>query len=362
MISSNHHYFKEGKMIKRVERADDRLRSIEKPQLELLNKIHLEDNDLVVLVAGFEDRALGVIDRINSSACSGFKAVVIHYEPSLNENKIQKIHRLCSNLNAEIINLTYNRHDPAGAGEDLVDLINRLNIKGQIFLDVSAMSRLLIVQNLVALGKSERKFSDVRVLYSEAAKYPPTKKEVALKIKKHEKDTIYRTMFLSSGVFDVTIVPELTSIAMQGQPIRLIAFPSFNPDQLASLRGEMQPSYFSFIHGIPHLSKNSWRPEAIKLLNHIAKILNSEARDNSTFYYQETLDYLLEIYNLYSDMERIVIAPIGSKMQTVAVGIFRSFMNDVQIVYPTPKKFPSPHNYTMGVKDIYSLALDSFNI
>lgn len=349
-------------MTKRIERVDDRLRSIEKPQLELINEIHIERDDLVVLVAGFEDRALGVLDRITSSGCSGFKAVVINYKPFLNENKIQKIHKLCSNLNAEIIDLTYDRHDPAGAGERLVDLINEHNIKGKLFLDVSAMSRFLIVQGLVAIGKSERGFSNVRVLYSEASKYPPTKKEVEVEIREHENDTIYRTMFLSSGVFDVTIVPELSSIAMQGQPVRLIAFPSFNPDQLASLRGEIQPSYSSLIHGVPPLLENRWRSEAIKSLNHIGKILNREDRETSTLHYQETLDYLLEIYDIYSDIERIIIAPTGSKMQTLAVGIFRAFMNDVQVVYPTPKKFPSPHNYTRGIKDIYSLSLDAFNI
>lgn len=349
-------------MITRVERVDERLRLIKKPQLEQLNNIYISNNDLIILVAGFEDRALGVLDRINSSGCSGFKAIIINYKPFLNENKIQEIHKLCGELNAEIIDFTYNRDDPADAGEELVDVINEHNIKGQIFLDVSAMSRLFIVQILVAIGKSERGFSNVRVLYSEAVKYPPTKKEVEVEIKKHENDTIYRTMFLSSGVSDVTIVPELSSIAMQGQPVRLIAFPSFNPDQLSSLRGEMQPSYFSFIHGIPPLPENSWRLEAIKSLNHIGKILNREDKETSTLYYQETLDCLLEIYNSYSDIERIIIAPTGSKMQTVAVGIFRTFMNDVQVVYPTPRRFPSPHKYTRGTKDIYSLLLNAFKV
>ncbi len=77
-------------------------------------------------------------------------------------------------------------------------------------------------------------------------------------------------------------------------------------------------------------------------------------------YYEETLEHLLRIYDKYNYLERIFIAPTGSKMQTVAVGIFRTFMNDVQIVYPTPRKFSSK-KYTVGVKNIYSLDLKSFN-
>lgn len=78
-------------------------------------------------------------------------------------------------------------------------------------------------------------------------------------------------------------------------------------------------------------------------------------------YYEETLEHLLRIYDKYNYLERIFIAPTGSKMQTVAVGIFRTFMNDVQIVYPTPRRFPSPKRYTEGIKNIYSLDLKSFN-
>ena len=78
--------------------------------------------------------------------------------------------------------------------------------------------------------------------------------------------------------------------------------------------------------------------------------------------YRETLDYLLKVYSEHSDMERIVIAPIGSKMQTAAVGIFRAFMDDVQIVYPTPKKFSKPANYTKGVRGIYVLPLEMFEL
>jgi hypothetical protein len=47
-------------------------------------------------------------------------------------------------------------------------------------------------------------------------------------------------------------------------------------------------------------------------------------------------------------------------MQTVAVGLFRALMDDVQIVYPTPKEFRSPSNYTKGVGRLYSLELGAF--
>ncbi len=49
-------------------------------------------------------------------------------------------------------------------------------------------------------------------------------------------------------------------------------------------------------------------------------------------------------------------------MQAVAVALFRTFMNDVQIVYPTPQEFREPDRYTEGVREIYRLDLGSFKM
>ena len=55
--------------------------------------------------------------------------------------------------------------------------------------------------------------------------------------------------------------------------------------------------------------------------------------------------------------DRIVVAPTGSKMQSVAVGLFRAVLHDVQIVYPTPQFFAEPRNYTLGMRQLYQLDL-----
>ncbi len=176
-----------------------------------------------------------------------------------------------------------------------------------------------------------------------------------------EEDSFYSAMFLSSGIFELTVVPELSSVSLEGQSIRVVAFPSFNPDQLAALRTEVQASFFTLIHGIPPLQENAWRPQKIKVLNRTEEIANREDIEVSTLEYQETLMALLDIYDEYGVMERIIIAPTGSKMQTVAVGIFKAFMDDIQIVYPTPRLFPEPKEYTKGARQLYLLNLDSFS-
>jgi hypothetical protein len=48
-------------------------------------------------------------------------------------------------------------------------------------------------------------------------------------------------------------------------------------------------------------------------------------------------------------------------MQAVAVGILRAYLDDVQIVYPTPQDFLKPERYTSGVSKMHLLSLESFS-
>lgn len=351
-------------MITRVERIDDRLRSLNKPLIRPISHLALDENGTLILAAGFEDRALASLNLLASTHSKNFKTILILYKPLLEENKIQEITSLCQSMNSRITIFEYNRYVPAGGGEMLGQLLQ--DNPGPILFDIAAVSRFLIVQFLVALGNSQRQFKQLHVVYTEACFYPPTESEVALKSQQEGLDCIsssYRDYFISTGVYDVSFPPELSAVSSYGQPIRLVMFPSFNCDQLASLKGEIQPYFYNFIHGIPPSPENAWRPLAIKRINHIQNLIQSkqEEMDASTLDYRETLECLSKIYSAYTDKDRIVIAPTGSKMQSVAVGIFRTFLTDVQIVYPIPRKFTSPTRYTEGIKSIYTLNIEPFN-
>jgi hypothetical protein len=343
----------------RIDRIDEKLQSLTKPNLEVVSSLVAGEGDLIIISAGFEDRALETLNRLFHSGSVGFTIMAISYLPHVEENRFRDIEARCSANGIEIISLVYNRPDPLEFSDAFMPLIDQ--IPGRILIDVSAMSRLLIVQIIVALKKSFREFRGVAILYTEASVYPPTKEEVNSALLLRREDNLYRCMFLSSGVFEVIIVPELASVALQGQPMRLVFFPSFNSDQLQALLGELQPVHITLIHGRPPRDENVWRLESIKKLNQTERILRREDLEASTLDYVETLSLLLNIYSNHGATERLVIAPTGSKMQAVAVGIFRAFMDDVQVVYPVPRSFPTPSSYTIGVKQLYCMPLDVFS-
>ena len=139
-------------MILTVERVDEKLRAAAKPVLRKMDGIRLDKDDVFVLAAGFEDRVLGALKRISSLGQTGFNAIVIEYLPYIEENKLNEITDLLKQLDCRIHRITYDRREPSGIGNTLLDILG--DHKGKILIDISAMSRLLIVQLLVELGKS----------------------------------------------------------------------------------------------------------------------------------------------------------------------------------------------------------------
>jgi len=343
----------------KVLRIDKKLKKLDKPSLLPADTVVINKGDTLILCAGFEDRAIKALDSAIKSGKIGFSLIIIEYLPEVQENKIDEIMKKCKEFGISFNRLLYDRANPSGVGNKLSSILEPDS--GHIFVDISGMSKLLIVQILSTLGKSPFNFSKIFLLYTIALEYPPNEKEVNNAIEKMKEDSFYSAMFLSSGIFELTVVPELSSVSLEGQSIRVVAFPSFNPHQLAALRTEVQASFFTLIHGIPSSQENAWRPQKIMVLNRTEEIANREDIEVSTLEYKETLTALLDIYDKYSVMERIIIAPTGSKMQTVAVGIFKAFMDDIQIVYPTPRLFPKPKEYTKGARQLYLLNLDSFS-
>jgi hypothetical protein len=344
----------------RVDRIDRQLRALSKPSLEALTSFRPAGDYCLVVCAGFEDRALAFLEEATRAQVRKGHVVIVNYIPVLPENKLAETRRKCEDAGLSYEVVDYDREDVSGFGDLMCSKLHPC--LGRLYLDVSGMSRLLIVQILVALGSRPGALEKCSVLYAEATDYPPSEEEFEAEMKRLDIDPLRTVMLLSSGVFDIQVVPELASTSYDGQQTRLVAFPSFNTDQLIALGNELQPSRYSIIHGVPPDPRRRWRTEAISRLNHLERLQREEAYHTSTLDYRETLDRLLEIYSRHGAGQRILVAPTGSKMQSVAVGLFRAFVKDVQVVYPTARDFTSRTNYTVGVRMLYHLPLDSFGL
>ena len=340
-----------------VQTPDEILATLPKPKLARVIQFTFASEDWLMLCAGFEDRALAVLQNATASGQS-FNVLLITYEPLVPQNRADAIREICRQAGVKLVELAYNRQDPVGFGRRVVEKLS--DAGGKIVVDVSAMARLLIVQVLVALSRTEKGFFNCSVAFVEAQEYLPTRAEAESELAKSESDPTFSVLFLSSGVFEITVLPELSSFAPAAAQTRLICFPSVDAHHIIALRAEIQPSRLTFIEGIPPSPHNRWRQKVVSSVNRLDQIREAEVFGTSTLDYLETLDCLLKLYAAHSVSERILIAPTGSKMQTVAVAIFRSFIEDVQIVYPTPRGYCSPDNYTRGIGQMHMLSLEPY--
>ena len=337
----------------RLLRADERLANVQWPDLQRIKIPYIGSDDCLLVCGGFEERAIAALHRTCAAGYTGFALGLITYRPSYPQNRTDELRQIGRDAHLQITEFVYDRENPAGIGEDLKRFTRGFT---HVFVDISGMSRLLIVQTLVAL-LTESHNQAVTIIYGEAQEYPPTRAQFAQDRQRVDSELVLS--YISSGIFEVASTPELASVSMLGEAIRLVAFPSFDPAQLSNLIQELQPTYTELIHGVPPASKNKWRTQAIDELNRPTLDALQRRADHiaSTRDYRETLRILIKVYGERSMFDRIVVAPTGSKMQAVAVGIFRSVLYDVQIVYPTPQTFTAPDEHTIGIRQLYKVDL-----
>ena len=305
---------------------------------------------MLVTCAGFEDRSLHYLREAVRRGSSGFRVVCLDYLPVVSQNRGEELRTLAETAGATIVAIQYDRENPGHPGSSLLEAAADCS---RILIDVSGMSRLLIVQMISALIRANRIFG-VQIIYTEAKEYPPSREEVEASLLR-EDDVFGIINFVSSGVFGIIVPAELSSVAMYDQPIRLVVFPTFNPSQFAALRAEINSSAFTIVHGTPHHPDLSWRTTAIRTINNVDKLRECEERTTSTFDYRETISLLVQLYQRDCQRNKLIISPTGSKMQSVAVGVVVGFLPDLQVVYPAPRSFPSPERYTSGVLETYGL-------
>jgi CspA family cold shock protein len=293
---------------------------------------------------GFEDRSLGWVQSQNSQRNLLSKAIFIRYRHPKGKNRVKELIQGLKSLGAKrVIDLPYDVSSPHDF-EGLIKYKLRSEILNfdEIIVDVSAMTKLLILLSLMSI----RHFpGTVRIIYSEAKDYAPTQEEY----EKYKTDMSMIAKFPSQGVESIVRAKGLSSVRMQGEPITLVAFTSFNEQLIRTVLGTLSPHRLVLINGKPPRQGYGWRERATQEIHE--KIISEYRTDNpkdaagkmlrvaSTLYYHETIEQLDDIYKLFGNQERIICAATGSKMQTVGLFFSKILHPDIHIEYPTPDSY-----------------------
>ena len=333
------------------------------PLLQACDRLPLEEREVVIHAPGFEHRTMAVTETVVPSP--GTSAILLDYLPFNQKNRLTDVRESLTALGIEIAEediLKYDRFKPGDFESRLRARLLALGVSRAV-VDISTMSKLEI---MLVLNVCHMVGLRVRVLYSEAQEYGPSKEEFQLA---REKNEIHRpTLQVFTGVHGVVRVDSLASVAMQGQPTAALVFMSFNDALTQILLNTVYPSRLFLINGRPPV--HSWREEATAWIHNQVRcewaednpvqceVANGEPmpkRAVSTLDYRETVSLLIEFYWHLSANYRVLLAPAGSKMQAVGCYFVKALHPDIHIEYPSPEGFFSTYSSGVGTRWLLDL-------
>lgn len=317
------------------------------PPLEKCDSVTMELGEVLLIAGGFEERAFTLSGLVNPQLTSA--AIVIEYAPADPRNRPAEIAAQLTARGFQVLSPrpVFQRFEPGDFTAEMTTHLRNLGATG-VLLDISAMSKLQI---LLILHSCNILNLSVRVFYAEAERYNPRKEEYD--VARAGEEIHQPTIRIYTGIQGVLRVDTLSSIAMQGQPTAAIAFMSFNEALTQALLDAVYPSRLFLINGV-RPDRLSWREEATAWIheqlrrewpndNPVQSVLSGSTplpvRRTSTIDYRDTVQMLSSMYWELAADHRILLAPTGSKMQTLGCYIIKAIHPDIHIEYPTPKSF-----------------------
>lgn len=322
----------------------------------------ISTTSIYIGTAGFEDRSLAILEQCKENHIFFEKIIGIKYDPPQENNQSWKFDDLARVVSREgkVNWFKYSRFNPEEFTAGSLGLYDLILDSNRIIVDISGMSKFLIIVLLDEL----RDFSfDVELVYCEAETYYPTQESYESAIKK-KLDAIPPS-FLTTNVYEIVTTSRLSSNSMQGYPLLIFAFPTFNYKEMYALLNEITPQYLFEIEGVPREEHNKWRLDAIRKINEkvdkdfCPSIQEIQSRAVSTFDYIATINVLDEYYSKFKYTHKCIISPTGSKMQAFAVFLFKKMHPEVHLIYPVTDRYVD--EYTSGYKSIWHIHIEGYS-
>jgi hypothetical protein len=306
---------------------------------------------------------MAIVDGLTADNLS--RAILLDYRPYSARNRVRDVRDALSSVGVRVGEedlIEYDRFCP-GLFEEMLAARFLANATRRAVVDISTMSKLAI---MLVLEVCRRLNLVTRVVYSEAERYGPSQQEFE---EARDRKEIHRpTLHVFNGIHGVVRVDSLASVAMQGQPTAAIVFMSFNDALTQLLLNTVYPGRLFLINGCP--PQHSWRESATAWVHEQVRSEWSEdnpvipnnggdldlpSRRTSTLDYRESVSLLLSLYWQLSATHRVLLAPSGSKMQTVACSLVKALHPDIHIEYPSPEGFAAEYSYGAAARWLVDL-------
>ena len=317
------------------------------------------EKSLVVLAAaGFEERAPRGLSVLHEAGTRPRAVILLTYPGSEHRVSFRRMMDACEAMHVSpqsLIELPAGEHDALSAALDALNISD-----ADAVCDITGMSR---INMMVALSLLQEKAKRLSILYTEAEEYYPLARDVAPLVRGDRSDAFYRlsayehaeVMYSSTCVVDE--IPGFPGRHLPNYPLMLVVFLPFKRSRVGAVLREYESAVRFLIKGRPAREDLAWRADALDAINFdLIEENRSEVIELSTLDWRETFNFLEQIYNdeRYRYRFNKTIAPLGSKMQTVAAWKFARRHNDVKLISSTPTHH-FVDKYSRGCRETFLL-------
>jgi hypothetical protein len=315
--------------------------------------------DVFVLAMGFEDRAFEILKEAkfrDDAMC-----ICIRYVNSVAGNDLvrQKYMNVLQEKfsRSNVVEVPLEEGKVEKFAEDLKVALSEVNIERQQFgIDVSGMTSYAICLALKSV-REVRPFRKLSVFYTSAKEYEPDKGDYELLKQKLGSEIDYLPKSMALEMSDNLVVDAFSGHRSGDGKACLALFAGYEVHRSSGTIDATNPSLLLLMYGDPGDGTLSWRLDLSKRLHaKFEKNRRCATEVVSTLQLQQSLDVLEQYYNFLIDDHDLIIAPVCSKMHSVAAYLFWEKYGEIQLTFPLPIGY-NPEHRPRGVGSTYSVEL-----
>ncbi|HEX7154049.1 MAG TPA: hypothetical protein VF618_21355 [Thermoanaerobaculia bacterium] len=317
---------------------------------------NFEGSTHLVFAGGFEDVCGAFLDYLparKASSVSG--ALAIRYLPFIDRNETH-LNLLYDKLAQRgfgrdvVVERVFDRMDPHDSVPQITEYFESLPSDTQLCVDISGMSRLLL---LVVLNAAMRRRIPLTIVSAVAKTYEPSAQKYEAAAAAFQQGSV-RPEFLCREISKTIALPEFGGMHDVAFPTALVAFAEFNYKRLAKIVADGHFADVVQIVPVPSDPADAWRVNAIRAINRDLITAPTRTLELPADEYVETLAHLEALYRDLRYSHNITVAALGTKLQTVACWLLHAAHPEIQIVFTAPVHF-EVDLYTRGVSDFLSV-------
>jgi hypothetical protein len=308
-----------------------------------------------IAAAGFEDRVLRGAERVRDLRVRLTAAVTLEFR-----------HRAIPANDAHLAILEDTLRGQVRSGcllrrqiEVVESLWGDLSKGQEVLIDISGMPHSIVLRTL--RSASHHGIKPI-VLYTEAATYYPAHEEAMKYLKYSDNEMAFYhasqqedAEVMYAGMATVNTIRGYEGRLSPTEPTVIILFPTFKRTRTSAILGELEVQRKVFFIGKPVRRDLRWRMRAMEIINFdLIDPTTDLVRHVSTLSPVDTYSALTGLFaeEVISPRHNVLIAPHGSKMQTIGVWLFCEANQFVRAIASYPREY-FPAKYSVGWRESF---------